>query len=124
MTGLSACAAQPGREEDGILADFAPQRGPAGATSSAASGRPHTAGRRLDQAPAGPDSAVCRICRPPLPDSHHHVPDARDRAVRCSCRPGAAPASPRAGNQGAGPRPLPGTMRRVPWSWFPGGPER
>jgi hypothetical protein len=29
MTGLSACAAQPGPEEDGILADVAPQRGPA-----------------------------------------------------------------------------------------------
>jgi hypothetical protein len=27
MTGLSACAAQPGREEDGILADFARNAG-------------------------------------------------------------------------------------------------
>ena len=74
---LAACAAQFGREEDGILPGFArradwPARERLGRQWLA-----YTEARLLDQAPAGPDAAACRICRQPVPDSTHHVPGAR-----------------------------------------------
>jgi Hemerythrin HHE cation binding domain len=82
---LSTCAAQFGREEHAILADFArhaawPTRDQLGHQWLA-----FTAARRLDETPAGPDSAVCRIRRQPVPERHHHVPDTGPRAVRCTC---------------------------------------
>jgi len=83
---LATCATQFGREEDGILADFArhaarPTRDQLGRQWLA-----FTAARRLDETPAGPDSTVCQTCRQPVPERHHHVPDTGPRAVRCTCR--------------------------------------
>jgi Hemerythrin HHE cation binding domain len=81
---LATCAAQFGREEDGILADFArhaawPTRDHLGHLWLA-----FTAARRLDETPGGPDSVVCEICLQPVPERHHHVPDTGPRAVRCT----------------------------------------
>jgi Hemerythrin HHE cation binding domain len=82
---IATCAARFGREEDGILADFAryaarPARDQLGHQWLA-----FTDARRLDETPAGPDSAVCQICRQPVPERHHDVRDSGPGAIRCTC---------------------------------------
>ena len=83
---LAACAAQFRQEEDHILPRFARLAGGRPASISAASGwhtpkpgcwirpRPGRMPRR-----AGPAASRC-------PTATHHAPDARDRAVRCTCQ--------------------------------------